>query len=66
MSLNKISKLATDSATQAQLEKQISNELEKIVRLLGLIDGTITIRARGGELCRHIEIVNLIDVLTLD
>ena len=48
-----------------KLEEQISAALELLVQLAGLVNGTITIHARGGQLCRGIEIVNKVDVRAL-
>lgn len=45
---------------------KISNALELLVRVLGVVNGTITIHARGGRVCRGIEIVNKVDVLTVE
>lgn len=50
---------------EVQISKGISVALEMLVRTFGLVNGTITIRARGGQLCRGIEVVNNVDVLRL-
>lgn len=45
---------------------KVSNALELLVRMLGVVNGTITIHARGGQVLRGIEIVNKVDVLTVE
>ena len=46
-----------------RMSRKMLSTLEVIVRLLGLVNGTITIHTRGGKLCRAVEIVNRIDVV---
>ena len=52
-----------ESMAKAQMDKAVARALKTLVRALGLVNGTITIRARGGELCRGVEVVNNLDVL---
>jgi hypothetical protein len=66
MNANRSSKAAPESNTQLRMEKNISRALEALVRVLGLVNGTITIHARGGQLCRGLEIVNKVDVMSID
>lgn len=53
-------------ATPTRMSQKMLSTLEVIIRLLGLVNGTITIHTRGGKLCRAVEIVNRIDVLGLE
>lgn len=45
---------------------RLSSTLELLVRLLGVVNGTITIHARGGKVSRGIEIVSKVDVFTVE
>jgi hypothetical protein len=49
-----------------QTNKKVLCALEMIIRALGLVNGTITITARGGQLCRGVEVVNKVDVALVD
>ncbi len=62
----KIAKQGDESGPPPHMNKKLASLLEMLVRMLGLVNGTITIHARGGQLCRGIEIINRVDVLNLE
>lgn len=63
--MSKEAKVQT-SQIQVHLNKRILSTLEMLIRVLGLVNGTITIHARGGQICRGIEVINRVDVLSLE
>ena len=44
------------------MDRKIKTALEMIIRVLGLVNGSITIHARGGRLGRNVEIITHLDV----
>jgi hypothetical protein len=65
MTTNKKSRIGNDSATTAQ-DSKLSFAVRALIRALGIVNGTITLRVRGGQFTRAIEIVNFIDVESIE
>lgn len=65
MTTNEKSRVGSDSPTAA-LDHKLSVAVRTLIRMLGLVNGTITVRVRGGQFARAIEIVNFIDVESIE
>ena len=58
----KSKELQNQPDSKSCLDKRVSGALESLVRRFEVVNGMITIRVRGGQLCRGVEVINNIDL----
>jgi hypothetical protein len=51
---------------QSASQQKVKEAIGRLIKILGVVNGTITVQARGGEPCRGVEIISRLDVLSFE